>query len=71
MSRRAGNVVHNLFTSFLDTFALLAPRRGSDAAARPLLQRLEAFGYRLLLVCALIALANSNPTLRQMVDTLF
>jgi len=31
---------------------------------------IEVFVYRLLLVCALLGLANSNPTLREMFDTL-
>jgi uncharacterized protein YjbI with pentapeptide repeats len=58
-------------TSLLDTFALAIPgrgRSGSSAAAFP--DRILAIGFRVLLVCALIGLANSNPTLRDMVDTL-
>lgn len=62
----------DFLTCMLDTFALLAPRRGEARTAAPALaQRLESFVFRLLLVCALLGLANSNPTLRQMVDTLF
>jgi uncharacterized protein YjbI with pentapeptide repeats len=56
-------------TSFLDSLAKIGPRRGEGDP--PLPERLEVFAYRLLAVCALLALANSNPTLRQMVDTLF
>jgi hypothetical protein len=58
-----------LLANVLNTFALLGPRRG--AGEPKLSERLEAFAYRLLAVCALLGLANSNPTLRQMVDTLF
>lgn len=58
-------------TCLLDTFAVAGPRwRGRDGAVG-LPQRFEVVIYRLLLVCALIGLANSNPTLRQMVDSLF
>ena len=51
----------------------IALRRGPsadapDAAALP--RRLEVLTYRVLIVCALIGLANSNPTLRQMFDAL-
>lgn len=62
--RGAGLLAH-----VLNTFALLGPRRGEGEPT--LSERLEAFAYRLLAVCALLGLANSNPTLRQMVDTLF
>jgi len=34
------------------------------------LRRVEIVGYRLLLACLVIALANSNPTLRQLVDAI-
>jgi hypothetical protein len=53
---------------FLETLALIAPRRG-DPGDRPA-RRVEVFIYRLLVVCALIGLANSNPTLRQMFDAI-
>jgi uncharacterized protein YjbI with pentapeptide repeats len=56
---------------FLDTLALAGPRRGGDPNVKPPVgARIEIFSYRLLLVCVLLGLANSNPTLRQMVDTL-
>jgi uncharacterized protein YjbI with pentapeptide repeats len=59
-------------TSLLNTFSLVGPRwGGSDRAAPSLGLRVEVFAYRLLLVCVLLGLANSNPTLREMVDTLF
>jgi uncharacterized protein YjbI with pentapeptide repeats len=67
-SRRVLLRCHTFGTCLLDTFSLLGLRRGADAELGP---RLEAFVYRLLLVCVLIGLANSNPTLRQMVDSLF
>ena len=50
----------------LDTFRLILP--GSGAAAKG--RRAEAFAYRALFVCMLIGFANSNPTLRQMLDAL-
>jgi len=70
-SRRTMRRCHSFVTCLLDTFLLLAPRRGADAEQPRLALRLETFTYRLLLVCALLGLANSNPTPRQMVDTLF
>jgi uncharacterized protein YjbI with pentapeptide repeats len=50
----------------LDTLRLIWP--GSAAAAKG--RRSEAFGYRVLFVCMLVGFANSNPTLRQMLDAL-
>ena len=57
-------------TCFLDKLNLVKPQRdtGESAAVG---RRLESFAYRLLVVCAILGLANSNPTLRQMVETLF
>jgi pentapeptide repeat protein len=49
---------------FLDALALILP--GGDGGQR----RLETLAYRVLVVCALIGLANSNPTLREMFDAL-
>jgi hypothetical protein len=49
---------------FLDALALIVP--GGDDGGR----RLEALAYRVLVVCALIGFANSNPTLREMFDAL-
>lgn len=64
--RRCGT----FFTCLLDTFAVAGPRwRGRDRTLS-LSERFEVVAYRLLLVCALIGLANSNPTLREMVDSL-
>ena len=68
-SRRLGGA---FVTSLLNTFSLVGPRRsGDDRDPYPVGLRLEIFVYRVLLVCALLGLANSNPTLREMVDTLF
>lgn len=71
---RVGGWCAGLVTTFLDTIARAGPRGGSaektDDDATALFRRVEVIVYRLLLVCALIGLANSNPTLRQMVDTL-
>jgi len=50
----------------LDTLSLMWPWSGASVAGR----RLEANLYRILFVCFLIGLANSNPTLRQMLDAL-
>jgi uncharacterized protein YjbI with pentapeptide repeats len=68
VSRRArpgGGWTH----AVLDTFALAGPRRDDREKPRALV-RAETLVYRVLLVVALIALANSNPTLRQMFDAL-
>jgi hypothetical protein len=73
--RRLGSRLHLLFrrdvkagrhfiSGFFDALAAIGPRRGDAAAGPP--WRLEVVGYRLLLTCALIGLANANPTLRQM-----
>ena len=65
--RRCGSFL----TCLLDTFAGALPRsRGQSAQPLTLHARVEVLAYRLLLVCALVGLANSNPTLREMVDTL-
>jgi hypothetical protein len=50
----------------LDTLALVFGRGSLAGESR----RIEILVYRILLVCALIGLANSNPTLREMVDAL-
>jgi uncharacterized protein YjbI with pentapeptide repeats len=60
----------DFLTCFLDKLGLVRPQR-TDGASPPLGRRLESFAYRLLVVCAILGLANSNPTLRQMVQTLF
>lgn len=50
----------------LDTLILMWPGSGASQAGR----RMEANVYRILFVCMLIGFANSNPTLRQMLDAL-
>jgi len=54
----------------LDTLAIAGPRWRSGDKTLALPERLEVVAYRLLLVCVVIGLANSNPTLRQMLDSL-
>lgn len=59
-----------LLSELVETLALVG--RGSSAHEHrggPLF-RLEVFAYRALLVCALLGLANTNPTLRDMLDAL-
>jgi uncharacterized protein YjbI with pentapeptide repeats len=63
-----GFVVH--VNEFLDTLTLIGPQRWNAAGGQRLELRLESVVYRVLVACALIALANSNPTLRQLVDAL-
>jgi Pentapeptide repeats (9 copies) len=67
---RVGRWWSGFLMCVLDTLTLAGPRRGSAKGEPALGERLEIIVYRLLLVCALIGLANSNPTLREMVDTL-
>jgi hypothetical protein len=50
---------------YLDTLALVGRSKTASEG-----WRLEVLAYRILLVCALVGLANSNPTLRQMIDAL-
>ena len=64
----AFHTMQNLGHEILTTLALIGRQRGDagDAAGR----RFEIFVYRVLVVLALIGFANSNPTLRQMLDDL-
>jgi uncharacterized protein YjbI with pentapeptide repeats len=55
---------------FFDALGRVGLRRGSTTDEKALAPRLEAMVYRLLIVCTIIGLANSNPTLRQFVDAL-
>ncbi len=48
----------------LDTLVVIWPGKGEAQLGR----RFESNVYRVLVVCALFGLANSNPTLRQMLD---
>jgi uncharacterized protein YjbI with pentapeptide repeats len=63
-----GAHLHGLLTEILNGLASIGP--GSPTNPSTLGRRLEVFLYRLLVVCALIGFANSNPTLRQMLDAL-
>jgi uncharacterized protein YjbI with pentapeptide repeats len=61
----------DFLTCFLDKLGLVRPQRSETGGSAPVGRRLESFTYRVLVVCAILGLANSNPTLRQMVETLF
>jgi uncharacterized protein YjbI with pentapeptide repeats len=67
--RAAHFAVRRLLLEFLDAIALVGSRRESDGTPADR-RRIEAVIYRLLAACALIGLANSNPTLRQMFHAL-
>ena len=56
----------------LDTFTAIWPRKPDPQASdwTRLGRRLESLAYRLLIVCVLLGVANSNPTLRQMLDAI-
>jgi uncharacterized protein YjbI with pentapeptide repeats len=55
----------------LDTISVVGRLKARpDGAAVGGPSRLEMLAYRVLVVCVLIGLANSNPTLRQMFDAL-
>ncbi len=58
--------------AMLDTAGTVLPGRAdvADSDSLRLLHRVERFAYRALIVCALIALANSNPSLRQVLDSM-
>jgi len=65
--RRARRMVPPFGEAYLQTLTMVVPGRGPSADERPA-RWIEATVYRLLFVCALIGFANSNPTLRQMID---
>jgi len=60
----------SFLTCFFDKIGLVRRQRSDDLQSPPLTRRLESMVYRLLVFCAVLGLANSNPTLRQMVETL-
>ena len=70
--RAAGRWIVSLGREIWETLALAIPHPGGGQTGNPLSmgRRLEVFTYRILFVCALIGLANTNPTLRNMIDTL-
>ena len=60
----------NFLTCLFDKIGLLRPQRSDKPESPPVGRRVESVVYRVLVFCAIIGLANSNPTLRQMVETL-
>jgi uncharacterized protein YjbI with pentapeptide repeats len=67
-ANRVARETHDLVWSYIATLALIAP--GSSRAEEKQARRLEVFVYRVLVACALVGLANSNPTLRDMLDAI-
>jgi Pentapeptide repeats (9 copies) len=67
--RRLGRGLVRFMHEFLDALSRAGPRRGRNGGTA-ISTRLEVAAYRVLLGCAIIGLANSNPTLRQLVDAL-
>jgi hypothetical protein len=59
-------------TALLDTTGTVLPGRtdAENSEALRLLHRVERFAFGALMACAVIALANSNPSLRQVLDAL-
>jgi Pentapeptide repeats (9 copies) len=66
--RRALAVERRFRTSFATTLSLIGPKRGDDKEREG--RQLEILTFRVLVACALIGFANSNPTLRQMLDAI-
>jgi hypothetical protein len=71
-TQRAGRHMVVGGNAMLDTAGTVLPGRAdvADSDSLRLLHRVERFAYRALIVCAVIALANSNPSLRQVLDSL-
>jgi hypothetical protein len=67
--RRARRILSPLGDAYFQTLILVVPGRSSSADERPA-RWIEALMYRLLFVCVLLGFANSNPTLRQMLDAI-
>jgi uncharacterized protein YjbI with pentapeptide repeats len=66
-----GHGLSRLGGQCLDTISFVGRLKARpDGAAVGVPSRLEMLTYRALVVCVLIGLANSNPTLRQMLDAL-
>jgi hypothetical protein len=65
---RALALEHRFRTSFFTTMALIGPKRGDDKEREG--RQFEILTFRVLVACALIGFANSNPTLRQMLDAI-
>ena len=70
LSRTAGRhaleSLHHFGTAFLQTLLLIPPGGGRTDERQS--RQVEVWVYRILFACALIGFANSNPTLRQMLD---
>ncbi|HST25929.1 MAG TPA: pentapeptide repeat-containing protein [Gaiellaceae bacterium] len=66
---RARRILPPLGNAYLESLALVVPGKGPPAKERPV-RWLEVIAYRLRFVCILIGFANSNPTLRQMLDAI-
>lgn len=71
-AQRAGRQTVVGGNALLDTVGTVLPGRTNveNSEGLHLLHRVERFVYRALMVCVLIALANSNPSLRQVLDAL-
>ena len=64
---RAARALLEFISALLATLTLIAPaRKGSEPEREG--RQIELWVYRVLFACALIGLANSNPTLRDMFD---
>lgn len=71
LRRRLRVVVHGLSAfgvQCLDTISFVGRLKSRPDVAVGVSTRIELLAYRALVVCVLIGLANSNPTLRQMFD---
>jgi uncharacterized protein YjbI with pentapeptide repeats len=67
---RAGRRCETFASCLLDTLAIAGPRWRRGDRTLEVHERLEVVAYRLLVICAVVGLANSNPTLRDMLDSL-
>ena len=67
-AQQVAREAHDLLWSYFGTLALIVP--GNARAEEKQARRLEVFVYRVLVACALVGLANSNPTLRDMIDAI-
>jgi uncharacterized protein YjbI with pentapeptide repeats len=68
LPHRATHAVASFTVELMGTLSLIG-QRSADADESPW-KRIEIYAYRVLLVLVLIGFANSNPTLRQMLDAL-
>jgi uncharacterized protein YjbI with pentapeptide repeats len=71
-TRRAGQQVVLGGNALLDTTGTVLPGRpdAEESDGLRLLHRVERFAFGALMACVVIALANSNPSLRQVLDAL-